>query len=180
MAPVTGGATVASSTGSTAVNGAGTAPVQAPSAAGFAYLVGSFHPGDGPGPTLIDREGTKAPGSAIPAAVAARTSSRDKVRARRRRRAELHDHADEFADMNIDVDPDWGTPQEPVATTAMSESGAGPLGFAGTARSGALAGAAGLTMLVGDEFSSGPQMPMVPGSWPGEPRANTAEGEPND
>ncbi len=182
LAPITGGGTAAGSTGSTATAGAGagTAPVPAPSAAGFAYLVGSFHPGDGPGPTLIDREGTKAPGSAIPAAVAARTSSRDKVRARRRRRTELHGHADEFADMNVDVEPDWGTPQEPVATTTMSESGAGALGFVGTARSGALAGATGLTMLVGDEFSSGPQMPMVPGTWPGEPRANTSEGEPND
>ena len=181
LAPITGGGgTAAGSTGSTVTAGAGTAPVPAPAAAGFAYLVGGFGPGGGPGPTLIDREGSKAPGADIPAAVAARTSGRDRTRARRRRRAELHHHADEFADMNIDVDPDWGASQGPVATTTMSDSGAGALGFVGTTRSGALAAAAGLTTLMGDEFSGGPQLPMVPGSWHGEPSGNAGEGEPDD
>ncbi len=91
----------------------------------------------------------------------------------------MRDHADEFADMNIDVDPDWGAPQEPVAATTVSDSGAGALGFSGTARKGALAGAAGLTTLLGDEFGGGPRMPMVPGGWNGEQPGNAAEGEPN-
>ncbi len=68
------------------------------------------------------------------AAAAVGAVGRDKARARRRRRAELRDHADEFADMNVEVDPDWGAPAngEPVASTVASDRGAGSLGFAGT------------------------------------------------
>jgi PPE-repeat protein len=66
-------------------------------------------------------------------------------------------------DMNVDVDPDWGTP--PGGQTVASEQGAGNLGFAGTARKETAAQAAGLTTLAGDEFGGGPRMPMVPGTW---------------
>ena len=45
-----------------------------------------------------------------------------------------------------------------------SDRGAGNLGFAGTARK-ETAAAAGLTTLAGDEFGSGPSMPMIPGTW---------------
>ncbi|MBO0865248.1 MAG: hypothetical protein J2P16_09270 [Mycobacterium sp.] len=87
-------------------------------------------------------------------------------------------HADEHADMNIDVDPDWGGPpaQGPVASTAASDRGAGKLGFAGAARDSGVTTAAGLTTLAGDEYGAGPTMPMVPGTWgrdpdqPDEPR----------
>ncbi len=180
MAPTTGFGTAPGSTGSTVGAGAGAAPVSAPAGGGLAYLVGGFGSSGGPGPTLIDREGSKAPAAHIPAAVGARASSRDRTRTRRRRRAELHDHADEFADMNIDVDPDWGAPRERSATTTISDSGAGALGFRGTARTGKLAEATGLATLMGDEFSGDPQMPMVPGSWHGGPPGNAGEGEPND
>ena len=69
--------------------------------------------------------------------------------------------------MNVDVDPDWGEPLggEPVAA---SGTGAGPLGFAGTARNGAVEQAVGLMRLHGDEFGGGPRMPMLPGSWDSE------------
>jgi PPE-repeat protein len=114
-----------------------------------------------------------APDSAAAAAAAA---SRDKARKRRRRRAELRDHGDEFADMNIDVDPDWGTPpdDEPVASTQASDRGAGPLGLAGTVRKDSDAQAAGLTTLSSDEFGGGPRMPMLPGTW--DPEAREGEG----
>jgi PPE-repeat protein len=62
-------------------------------------------------------------------------------------------------DMNVDVDPDWGTPP------GASDRGAGTLGFTGTARRAAAAGAAGLTTLDDDGFGGGPRMPMLPRSW---------------
>jgi PPE-repeat protein len=96
------------------------------------------------------------------AAAAAAAAAREAARARRRRRAVQRDHGDEFADMNVDVDPDWG---EPGASTVASGHGAATLGFAGTARRGTAAGAAGLTTLAGDEFGDGPRMPMMPGTW---------------
>jgi PPE-repeat protein len=159
---------------------AGAPPAAAPAAPSFAYLIGAVNPGDGPGPTLIDRDGAKAPAADTPVVVAGRASSRDKTRTRRRRRAEMRDHGDEFADMNIDVDPDWGAPKEPVAATTVSDSDAGALGFAGTARKGSFAEAAGLTTLAGDEFGGGPRMPMVPGGWNGEHPGDAGEGEPHN
>jgi PPE-repeat protein len=175
---VPSGGSAPASHGSVPVGGG--APAATPAAPSFAYLVGAVNAGDGPGPTLIDREGTKAPAGDIPAAVAAQASHSDKTRARRRRRAEMRDHSDEFADMNFDVDPDWGASAEPVAAAAASASGAGVLGFTGTARKGALAEAAGLTTLTGDDYGGGPRLPMVPGTWNGEQPGHAGEGETND
>jgi PPE-repeat protein len=159
------------------VGTAGAAAAATPATAGFGYVVGGIGPDDGPGPTLIDREGTKAPASYIPAAAAVGAVSRDKARARRRRRAELRDHADEFADMNVEVDPDWGAPAngEPVASTVASDRGAGSLGFAGTVDKESVAEAAGLATLSGNGFGGGPSMPMVPGTW--GPEAPEGEGD---
>ena len=70
-------------------------------------------------------------------------------------------------DMNVDVDPDWG------ASTAASDRGAGPLGFAGTV-SKSNEKAAGLATLSDDGFGSGPSMPMLPGTW--DPEAPEGEG----
>ncbi|BBY23202.1 hypothetical protein MSTO_34070 [Mycobacterium stomatepiae] len=79
----------------------------------------------------------------------------------------MRDHSDEYLDMNVDVDPDWGAPSEEqlVAAAMGSASGAGRLGFAGTGRKEADLRASGLTELAGDEYGSGPRMPMVPGTW---------------
>ncbi|MBS2079718.1 PPE family protein, partial [Mycobacterium tuberculosis] len=84
----------------------------------------------------------------------------------RRRRAALHDHADEFADMESDfgVPPDYGDEEELVAAVASAQ-GAGPLGFAGTKQRQKAFQAAGLTKLADDDFGGGPRMPMVPGTW---------------
>ncbi|UXA07557.1 PPE family protein [Mycobacterium sp. SMC-2] len=101
------------------------------------------------------------------AAAAAAAAARGQARARRRRRAIQRDHADEFADMNVDVDPDWGTPGDESAALA-SDRGAGKLGFAGTAHRRAATGAVGLTALAADEFGGGPRMPMLPGTWNGQ------------
>ncbi|MDT7736230.1 MAG: hypothetical protein QOE12_3404 [Mycobacterium sp.] len=104
------------------------------------------------------------PDSAVAAAAAA---VRDQRQARRRRRAILREHGDEFADMNVEVNPDWEAP--PGDETLASGNGAGPLGFAGTVRNEAVERAVGLSTLAGDEFGGGPTVPMVPGSWePGD------------
>jgi PPE-repeat protein len=162
------GASAATAAGSTPMAGAAAgASVATPATAGFGYMVGGIDPDDGPGPTLIDRDETKAPASSIPIAAAVAAVSRAKTRARRRRRSEMHDHADEFADMNVEVDPDWTTQvdREPVA----SNRGAGPLGFAGTVDKETVAAAAGLATLSSNGFGNGPTMPMVPGTWGPEP-----------
>ena len=44
----------------------------------------------------------------------------------------MRGYAHEFMEMNINVDPDWGGPDS--GSTATSDRGAGPLGFAGTVR----------------------------------------------
>ena len=96
------------------------------------------------------RGASRAPAAAAVVAAAAK----DRTRTRRRRRAEMHDHADEFADMNVEVDPDW----------AVSDRGAGPLGFAGTV-SKSNEKATGLATLSSDGYGSGPSMPMLPNTW---------------
>ena len=144
---------------------AATAPAPAPWAFPYAVALGN-DPETGFSPTVGGRSGMKAPAATIPAAAAAVPARA--IGARRRRRSAMHDHGDEFLDMNVDVDPDWGGPTneaERLAFATASGSGAGQLGFAGTAAKDADLQAAGLTKLAGDEFGGGPRMPMVPGTW---------------
>jgi PPE-repeat protein len=156
----------------TASTVASTAPPPAPPAAGGAGFVPPYAVAP-PGVGLGSRMSTSASSSAKKkapepeAAAAAAAAAREAARARRRRRAGLRGYSDEFMDMNVEVDPDWGGPprEEPVMSTVASDQGAGNLGFAGTARRETAAGAAGLTTLAGDEFGGGPRMPMVPGTW---------------
>jgi PPE-repeat protein len=170
-----GAASGATASSTSPVGSAAAAPAATPATAGFGYVVGGIGPDDGPGPTLIDRDESKAPSSAIPAAAAVGAVGRDTAQARRRRRAEMYDHADEFADMNVEVDPDWDAQADrpPVASTVASDRGAGPLGFAGTVAKGSEQ-AAGLATLSGNGFGDGPRMPMVPGTW--GPEASQGEG----
>ncbi|GFG88048.1 PPE family protein [Mycobacterium bourgelatii] len=135
------------------------AATPAPAATSLVYAVAA--PGEwGPalGPTVGGRTGVKAPAATIPA-VGAAAKSRASARAKRRRKSELHDHSDEFLDMNSDFDV------TPEYDTQASEQGAGTLGFAGTRHKERVLQAAGLTALAGDEFGGGPRMPMMPGTW---------------
>jgi PPE-repeat protein len=144
-----------------------TAPAPAPAAGTFGYAVAmGGDPETGFGPTIGGRSGAKAPAATIPAAAAAVPGRA--AAARRRRRAAMRDHSDEYLDMNVDVDPDWGgaaDEERELAAAMASGSAAGRLGFAGTARRAADLQASGLTKLSGDDFGSGPRMPMVPGTW---------------
>ena len=99
------------------------------------------------------RGASRAPAAA--AAVAA--AAKERTRSRRRQRAKQRGQADEYMDMNVDVDPDWGT-------TEASDSGAGPLGFSGTVSKGSEQ-AAGLATLADDGYGNGPSMPMLPNTW---------------
>jgi PPE-repeat protein len=148
-------------------------PPTAPVGPGFLppYAVGPPGIGFESGMRSVSSARRKAaePDSSAAGATAAALEQRQ---ARRRRRARMRDNADEFADMNIDVDPDWDGP-------LASGNGAGPLGFAGTVRNEAAEGAVGLTTLAGDEFGGGPAEPMVPGSWADGPGPNGL-GQQND
>lgn len=105
------------------------------------------------------RGAAKAPEVAAAAAAAAQR------RRRRRRPTGMRGYGHEYMDMNVEVPPDWDALEnQPVAATAGSDHGAGPLGFSGTVRKQS-APAAGLTTLSGDDFGGGPTMPMVPGTW---------------
>ncbi len=136
-----------------------------PAGPGFVppYAVGP--PGIGSGSGLASGAGAgdknKAAEPSAAAAVAA-AAARGQLRSRRRRRAGMRGYAHEFMDMNINVDPDWAEPRG--GSTATSDRGAGPLGFAGTAPKSASA-AAGLATLDGDDFGGGAVLPMLPGAW---------------
>jgi PPE-repeat protein len=80
-------------------------------------------------------------------------------------------------EMNINVDPDWGGPHS--GSTATSDRGAGPLGFAGTVAKRASA-ATGFATLDDDEFGGGPVLPMVPGSWTAGQSGGAGQGGEHD
>ncbi len=158
-----------SPTSAATVSTAASAPPPAPpppagGGPGFAppYVVGGPTIGAGMGLQAKTQEPTTRGGSKAPAAAAAIAAAAASGRVRRRRRAKQRGYGDEFADMNIDVDPDWG--EEPVTSAAASDQGARNLGFAGTVSKGSTQ-AAGLATLSDDEFGDGPTMPMLPGTW---------------
>ena len=129
--------------------------------AAYPYLVGG--PTIGASTGMSSSAQRKAPEPDIAAAAAAAgASAREKQRARRRLRTGMRGYGDEYMDMNVEVDPDWGHPsgEQPVA----SDRGAGLVGFAGMANQ-TDARAGGLATLAGDEFGSGPSVPMVPQTW---------------
>ncbi len=83
----------------------------------------------------------------------------------------------EFMDAGGGAHPDrFVDPGKLVTSAAASGQGAGPLGFAGTARRDA-AEAAGLVALAGDGFGGGPSVPMVPGTWDHERRPQNFEND---
>jgi PPE-repeat protein len=137
-----------------------TAPSPPAAGPGFTppYVVGGPTIGSWMSTKAKTQEPTSRGASKAPEAAAAVAAAAAKKPTRRRRRAVQRDQADEFADMNVDVNPDWR------ASTEVSENGAGPLGFSGTV-SRSSEEATGLTTLTDDGFGSGPTMPMLPNTW---------------
>jgi PPE-repeat protein len=129
--------------------------------AAFPYLVGGPGIGTGSGMSTSARRKAPEPDSAAAAAAAAE-ATREQRRARRRRRAKMDDHYRGYEYMDLDSDDG----REPASTA--SDRGGGAAGFAGTATSAGIT-ATGLATLPGDEFGSGPTVPMVPGTWEPDP-----------
>jgi PPE-repeat protein len=169
--------TPASPTSAATASAAPNAPPPAPAppaggGPGFAppYVVGGPTIGAGMSLQAKTQEPTTRGGSKAPAAAAAvAAAAQETTPKRRRRRAKQQAHADEYMDMNVDVDPDWAAP------TTASDRGAGPLGFAGTVSKEAEQ-ATGLASLSSDGYGAGPTMPMLPGTWSGDPEAPQGEG----
>jgi PPE-repeat protein len=153
-----------------------TSPPPAPAGPGFVppYVVGGPTIGAGMGLQAKTQEPTSRGSSKAPAAAAAvAAAAKAPTKKRRRRRAQQQGNADEFMDMNVDVNPDWGTSTNgPVA----SDRGSGPLGFAGTVSKGSEQ-ATGLATLSDNGFGGGPSMPMLPNTW--TPEAPDGEGNDN-
>lgn len=154
----------------TATGSAASAPLAAGGGGGFPpYLIGDWGPGVGFGSGMSARAKSREPVcDTAAAAAAAQASARDQARARRRRRTAVkeHGHRDEFIRHTMDSGP-----AAPALDAEASDQGVGRLGFAGTVRKELAVAAAGLTTLVSDELHGGPRMPMVPGTWDGDPEA---------
>jgi PPE-repeat protein len=140
-------------------------PLTSPPGPGFVppYAVGppGIGSGSGMGSTAGAGDKNKA-AEPFAAAAPAAGAARGQLRSRRRRRAGIRGYSHEFMEMNINVDPAWAEPHG--VWTATSDRGAGPLGFAGTARK-RVSAAAGLATLDDDDFGGGAVLPMVPGTW---------------
>jgi PPE-repeat protein len=142
------------------------------------YAVGP--PGIGAGSGMAGRAGAgdkRKAAEPFAAAASAAVGSREQLRSRRRRRAGMRGYSHEFMEMNINVDPDWGG--QHIGSTATSDHGAGPLGFAGTVHKRALA-ATGLATLADDAFGGGPVLPMVPATWTADRGDEAEEGGERD
>jgi PPE-repeat protein len=144
--------TVSVSTGVPPGPGPGFAPPYAVGGASLASALGAQAKTHEP----TSRGASKAPAASGAVAVGAQ----DRGRARRRRRVRLEAHAHEYMDMNVDVEPDWGM------EAALSDRGAGRLGFTGTVAKGS-GQATGLATLSEDGFGAGPSLPMLPNTWGG-------------
>lgn len=153
---------------STATVSGSTPPPSPPSAGatGFVapYAIGppgiGFGSGLGIGASSTEKRRAPEPDAAAAAAAAQLTNPRQR-RTRRRQREVLRAHGDEF--MGAAGDDPAG-----LAQTEASDSGGGPLGFAGTTAKPVRA-AAGFTVRTGDSFGCDPGLPMLPASWePGD------------
>ncbi len=137
---------------------------------GFPYLIGGPRTGAGTGMGSGARRKAPEPeAAAVGAAAGAVAQRREKSRRRRRAAMKSPDHGYRYEFLGREPDGTDAVDEEQRA--AVSGRGAGTLGFAGTAPSGAAAQAGGLAALAGDGFGGGPAVPMVPVSW--EPGGGT-------
>ena len=170
LAPVLSSTPVAAPTPVTPASVAAAPPAAPPpsppptgvAAVAFPYLVGAGPGvGFGSGMSTSSSARAKTPTSETAAAPEGSAAAREQARARRRRRAKVKELGRGYEYMDLGSDTDY----EPNDSPAMSDHGAGPVGFAGAIRKDAVGAATGLATLSGDEFGCGPRLPMMPGSW---------------
>ena len=65
----------------------------------------------------------------------------------------------------MDDGPAGGTVPDEKSRVSVSTSGAGTIGFTGTADADPGASATGLTTLASDPFGGGPVQPLLPSTW---------------
>ncbi|MDH6193580.1 PPE-repeat protein [Mycobacterium frederiksbergense] len=145
------------------------APAPTPIATGAEtsiYAVPGGGPGFGFGPTMrhgATAQASDSVGASAAAAATAAAINRRRSQARKRRGGTAKDRGYRYEFMTAD-DAAAPPPEQPV-TTSASGSGAGDLGFTGTAVKSSVAGPAGLTTLAENTFGNGTTTPMMPGSW---------------
>lgn len=132
------------------------APSSPPPVAGeafaFPYAVGGG-PRIGSGSFIASHARTSAAATArasAPDRAAAAATAAERQARRRRNRTKRQGHAVEYMDMD-------------ASAVAASQSGAGPMGLAGTVPR--TAAAAGLTVLETDSLSESARAPMIPNTW---------------
>ncbi|AFC54834.1 MULTISPECIES: PPE family protein [Mycobacterium] len=145
----------------TPASAAAPAAPPATAVAGFDYPYVVGPPGIGAGANLPagarSQQRSAEPGTAAAAIAPAR---REQARRRRRQRPGLIDPGRRHEYLDADPEPDAAG----KTTATASDRGAGPLGFAGTAR-GPDAAPVGLTTIGADSLDDGPRMPLLPSSW---------------
>jgi PPE-repeat protein len=163
--PMSTGVTLAGNSAAPSGTAAGTPTSSAATAAahGF-YAVSSDPDGEGFSPTSTTKTAAAAAATlAAPAAVS--LAARDQIRAKRRAQARQHGRKYQFAFLDDDADATTSIDPPDVGQPAVSESGSGPLGFAGTVPRMAVAQAQGLTHVSSAGFDEAPQEPMLPQTW---------------
>jgi PPE-repeat protein len=115
-------------------------------------------------------------GASAAAAATAAAINKRRSQARKRRGGTAKDRGYRYEFLTADGVA--APPPEQAVNTSASESGAGNLGFTGTAVKSTVAGPAGLTTLADDAFGDGTTIPMVPGSW--QPEVDAAPATEDD
>ncbi|MHC9293622.1 PPE family protein [Mycobacterium sp. LTG2003] len=149
-----------------------TPPAPTPTVTGAettAYAVGGG-PGVGFGPSMRSSAVGVAHSSssaAAAAAAAASAASRGKAKSRRRRGADVKERGYRYEYLSMDDDASAPPPEQ--AGAAASDTGAGNLGFTGTAVKSTVPNPAGLATMAGGSYGTGTTLPMMPGTWSADP-----------
>jgi PPE-repeat protein len=148
----------------------GAPPPQGSPAGPFPYLVGGVTKmGSQTSARVSARRKAAEPDiAAAPAAAAAEAREKRRRRRQRQGKGEMRGRGYEYMDLDASTGQDPGaapSSRDRAEPTTASDRGAGALGFAGTTRQEAIAEAAGLATLAGDEFGGGPREPMMPSTW---------------
>ena len=133
------------------------APPSVVTAQAYAYMVGGLTATARRAASISATTKMPEPAAAVPTAALAAPPKEAPTRRRRHTQAQMLGRGYEYMDL------------EPEPTVQPSDRAGGALGFAGTAHTATATAPAGLTTLSDDAFGGGPHMPMIPGTWGGDP-----------